>query len=127
MDPGALVRNLFAGVNRPRDPNNLTDLERRHVPTVESPPAVRRGDCFPVTVEVGRTLRHPNERGHFIEFIDLYADEVLLAHVGLTAVNACPKATVTVSVTHGAAKLRAMARCNLHGMWMGESPITVLD
>ena len=74
---------------------------------------------------MGKTLAHPNERGHFIEFIDLYADELFLARLDLTAINAAPKATFSVSLTGPAEELRAYARCNLHGIWAGTAPITV--
>ena len=120
-----MVRDLFAGVNRPSDSLNLTDLERKHIPAIHVQGSVDKGEYFEVSVEVGKTLAHPNERGHFIEFIDLYADELFLARLDLTAINAAPKATFSVSLTGSAEELRAYARCNLHGIWLGSTPIAV--
>ena len=122
-----LTRNLFSGVNRPVDLQNPTDLEKKHIPVIDAPANVGQGECFSVTVEVGRLLAHPNQRDHFIEFIDLYADELFLTRVDLTAVNTCPQATVCVSLSGPAKELRAYERCNIHGVWLGTSPITVAE
>lgn len=125
MTPDNLTRDLFAGVNEVRDPGNLTDLERKHIPAIRAPAAVARMHPFDVTVEVGAELGHPGERLHFIEFIDLYADEALLARVSLTAAAALPSVTLRVVLARPAKRLRALARCNVHGVWAGETPISV--
>ena len=121
------TRNLFSGVNRPVDLDNPTDLEKKHIPVIESPSTVNRGERFSVSVEVGKMLAHPNKRDHFIEFIDLYADELFLARVGLTAVSTWPKATFYISLSTPAKELRAYGRCNIHGVWRGSEPITVME
>ena len=122
-----MTRDLFSGVNRAVDPGNLSDLEKKHIPVIEAPSTVNRGECFCVTVEVGKMLAHPNERGHFIEFIDLYADELFLTRVDLTAVSTCPKATLCLALSASAKELRSYARCNIHGVWSGTVPITVME
>ncbi len=119
------TRNLFSGVNRPIDYRNPSDLEKKHIPVIEAPSTVNRGECFCVTVEVGKMLAHPNERGHFIEFIDLYADELFLARMDLTAVSTCPKATLCLALSAPAKELQAYGRCNIHGVWGGSAPINV--
>ena len=122
-----MTRDLFSGVNRPADTRNLTDLDKKHIPVIDAPSSVGRGECFTVTVEVGKLLAHPNERSHFIEFIDLYADEMFLARVDLTAVSTCPKATLCVALSAPADELRAYERCNIHGVWVGSTPIRVTE
>jgi superoxide reductase len=122
-----LTRGLFAGVNRPADARNPSDLERRHAPVIKAPTAVKLGEPFSVTVEVGQPLPHPNERRHFIEFIELYADEFFLARVDLTAVNTNPSTTLHISLTGPARELRAYERCNIHGVWGAAVPITVTE
>jgi superoxide reductase len=121
------TRNLFLGVNRLADPRNPTDLEKKHIPVIDAPGSIGQGECFAVTVEVGKLLAHPNERGHFIEFIDLYADELFLTRVDLTAVHTCPKAILCVALSSPAKELRAYGRCNIHGVWVGTAPITVKE
>ncbi len=122
-----MAENLFVGVNTPADPSNLTDLEKKHLPVITAPDSVKVGECFEVTVEVGKLLAHPNEHGHFIEFMDIYADETFLARVGLSAVSTCPKATLCLSLEGPASELRAYERCNLHGMWKSAKPIQVAE
>ena len=126
-ETSTLTRNLFSGVNKISDPSNPTDLEKKHIPVIDAPASVERGECFAVNIEVGKLLAHPNERGHFIEFIDLYADELFLGRVDLTAVNTCPKAVLAVALTGPAEELRAYARCNIHGVWLGTAAITVAE
>ena len=122
-----LQKDLFVGVNRPDDPENLSDLEKKHLPVIDAPETVRKGQSFDVTVEVGKLLAHPSDPEHFIEFIDLYADDSFLARLDLTAVTTCPKATLCLSLPHEAEELRAYERCNIHGVWVGTKPIRVRE
>ena len=117
--------NLFDGINSISDPSNPSDLEKRHVPIIDAPDTIELGRSFLVTAEVGALLLHPNETNHFIEVFDLYADETFLASVKFTAVTSQPKATLQVTLTHPAKELRVLARCKLHGAWIGSKPITV--
>ncbi len=117
--------NLFDGINSIADPNNPSDLEKRHVPVVDSPDTIELGRSFLVTVEVGSLLPHPNETNHFIEVLELYADETLLASVELTARTSQPAATLRVTLTRPAKQLRVLAKCKLHGAWLGTRPIQV--
>jgi superoxide reductase len=119
--------DLFCGVNKPADMNNMTDLEKKHFPVVTAPESVTKGDCFEVVVEIGKYLVHPNEPGHFIEFIELYADDTYLARMDFTARTSCPVMKVCLSLDHIHEKLRAFAHCNLHGTWQGDARIKVTD
>jgi len=109
--------NLFCGVNRAADADNMTDLEKKHTPVITAPDGVDKDACFEVTVEVGKLLAHPNERGHYIQFVELYADETYLGRMDFTPVTTCPTATFCVSLDHVHQGLRAFAYCNLHGTW----------
>jgi superoxide reductase len=119
--------DLFCGVNIVKDPNNMTDLEKKHLPVITAPKSVRKGECFEVTVEVGKLMQHPNEPGHHINFIELYAGHTYLARMDLTARRACPVMKTCVSLDHAHGKLRAFAHCNLHGTWEGDADIEVTD
>ena len=115
-------RDFFAQVNEPRDLEIITDLEKKHLPVITAPDQVKRGECFEVTVEVGKLLTHPNENAHFIEFIELYAGQIYLARLDFTARTTCPVMKVCVSLDKDLGPLRAFARCNLHGVWEGTRP-----
>lgn len=117
--------NLLCGINSAKDVNSMTDLEKKHTPVITAPSSAKKGECFEVTVEVGKLLAHPNEPGHHIEFVDLYADCTYLARMSFTGGTTCPTMKVCVALDHVHANLRALAYCNLHGNWMGEAPIEV--
>lgn len=119
--------NLFCGINVPKDPNEMTDLEKKHLPVITAPKSVRKRECFEVTIEIGKLMEHPNESGHFIEFVELYADHTYLARMDFTAYTTCPIMKVCLSLDHIHEKLCAYERCNLHGIWAGECEIEVTD
>ncbi len=120
-------KDLFDGVNEPQDPENLSDLEKKHLPVVDAPESVGKGECFSLTAEVGKLLAHPNEHSHFIEFLDVYADETYLARADFTDVTACPKVTFCLRLEHPARELRVYERCNQHGVWVTRRPIEVRE
>lgn len=118
--------DLFCGVNMVEDLEQMTDLEKKHLPVISAPVSVNKGDCFEVTIEVGKLMEHPNEPGHYIEFIELYADHTYLARMDFTARSTCPVMKVCLSLDHVHSKLRAFGRCNMHGLWEGHAPIQVM-
>ena len=120
----AEVRDLWAGVNRPVDPGNLADLEKKHVPVIDAPATAAKGQPITVTVEVGKLMPHPNEPAHFIEWIDLYEDRLFLARADFTPGKVSPKVTFTIMLTQSGT-LRAFERCNIHGVWEGDRAITI--
>lgn len=119
--------DLFCGVNKVKDTNSMTDLEKKHLPVITAPKSVKKGQCFEILIEVGKLLAHPNEPGHYIEFIELYADHTYLARIDLTARMTCPIMKTCVSLEHTHGKLRAFTHCNLHGTWEGDADIEVTD
>ncbi len=122
-------RSLFCQVNKAKDPANMTDLEKKHTPVITVPAEIRAGETVEVTVEVGKLLAHPNEPGHFIEWIDLYANWVFLARLDLSAVTTQPVMKIPVTIPHGIDTLtiRAFERCNLHGVWEGTVDVKVVS
>ncbi len=85
----------------------LTDLEKKHFPAITAPDHVKAGECFEVTVEIGKLLPHPNENAHFIESIELYAGHACLARLDLTARTTCPVLRVCVALDKDLGPLRA--------------------
>jgi len=119
------AKDIFCGVNIVEDTEKASDLAKKHLPVISTPESVEKGECFEVTVEVGKLLEHPNEPGHFIEFIELYVDDTYLARMDYTAKTTCPVMKTYVSLEHDYNKIRAFVRCNLHGTWENEVPIKV--
>ena len=116
--------NLFLQINRAKDPKNLTDLEKKHLPVIDCPDKVKKGELFELTIEVGKLLKHPNENTHYIEWIKLLADDLFISKVELIPVVGTPKATLTISLNESHT-LKARARCNLHGIWEYSKKIKV--
>ena len=83
---------------------NTTDAaQEKHVPVIEKSDAK-------VTVKVG-SVAHPMEEKHYIEFIELFADDKVYRK--FLKPGEKPEATFEVK----AKKLIAREYCNLHGLW----------
>ena len=102
----------------------MTDLEKKHLPVIDAPDSIKAGECFDVTVEVGKLLAHPNEHAHHIEFIDICEDRVFLERVDLTGVKTCPKVTFCLNLKKSGT-LRAFESCNLHGVWEATKQLNI--
>ncbi len=122
-----LQEKLFTGVNSPADWQDLSDLEKKHLPIISAPDNVQAGERFEVTVEVGKLLAHPNEPAHFIEFVELYADHAYLARIDFTAQTTFPMVKFCIALCGPITKLHAFARCNIHGVWTSEKDISVAE
>jgi superoxide reductase len=122
---GTALPELFAKVNEPKDASAPTDLEKKHTPVITAPGVVKAGSCFDVTVEIGKLLAHPNETGHYIEYVELYVGDQYAARMDLTAVRTCPVLKVCLNLERDLGPLRALARCNLHGVWQATKAINV--
>lgn len=90
-----------------------SDFEKKHTPRIS---LEKVEDRYRVTFEVGREVPHPNQPDHFIEWVDVYANDAPIARVELSAVAAWPKGCVEVSVNPGDT-VWAVENCNLHGRW----------
>jgi superoxide reductase len=115
--------DLFSGINTVKDAENMTDLEKKHAPVLNMPKKVKKGEPFEVTVEVGKHLKHPNTIGHFIQWVELYAGDILLGSVDFVPEFSNPKVTFTVMLKYEY-PITAMDRCNLHGVW-SSGPISI--
>ncbi|MBW1853574.1 MAG: class II SORL domain-containing protein [Deltaproteobacteria bacterium] len=117
---------LFCQVNRVKDPHKKEPLEQKHLPVIEAPDGIKSEQFFNLKVKVGE-IEHPNENGHFIQWIELYVSDVYLGRFDLAPVMTKPEITIPLSIAHGDRKtaLRAVSRCNLHGIWESTKEIEV--
>lgn len=120
--------SLFCGLNRPKDPENMTELEKKHTPVIECPDNVKAGEPFQVKIKVGE-IPHIMEEGHHIQWIDLYSGQNFNARIDLTPVFTRAEVTITLQKSggHRTSTLRAIERCNLHGQWEATKEITVSE
>ena len=117
---------LFCQVNRAKDPNKKEPLEQKHLAVIEVPATIKAGEFINAKVKVGE-IAHPNENEHFIEWIELYVGDVYLGRFAFAPVMTKPEITIPLNIAHGGRTtvLRALSRCNLHGLWESSTEITV--
>jgi len=116
--------DLFTGINKPKDLENMSDLEKKHYPTVEAPESASPRESFKVTVTVGKDLPHPDKGDHFIQWVDLYVDDAYLSRLDFTPTVSGTPVSVTLKLNYDCT-IRAISRCNLHGMWEGSKKIKI--
>jgi len=109
-------------INTLTNKNSPSVLEKKHVPLVQAPKAVEKGQWFKVMVKVGFMIEHPSNPDHWIDRIELQVNgkrvsEMVNVAGGITSPNACFEIRLNGS---GDAKLEAVANCNLHGTWLSE-------
>lgn len=116
--------DLFQQINYPKDPNNMTDLEKKHWPRIECPDVVEANKPFDVTVNIGVGLDHPSELAHFIEWIEVSRRDLEACRVTLVPKYSFPRATFRMALDRNTT-LRARQSCNLHGIWENKKDIRV--
>jgi superoxide reductase len=114
----------------------------KHVPVIEAPGSVKKGEFFPVKVTIGKEIAHPNKTEHHISWIEVYflpRGEKLAYQIGkaeFTAHGASAQGPDTSSVyTHHEVTLSfksdkpgtlyAASLCNIHGLWQSSRELEV--
>jgi len=118
-------KDILCGVNTPKNPASLEELEQKHLPVITAPDKVAKDEKFEVTIEVGKLKTHPNEPAHFIEWVELYSGDTFLFRVNLAGSLSAPKVTVPVTLSHACGPLKAWAKCNIHGLWEATRDISI--
>ena len=103
----------------PKEPGNLTELEKKHVPviTVVKKCGLIPEGCQDVHIKMGE-ITHPMKKEHFIMYIDVYLEKKFISRITLSPEVLNPAAALHVKAT--GTKLTAVERCNLHGAWISE-------
>ncbi|MCE5203659.1 MAG: desulfoferrodoxin family protein [Coriobacteriales bacterium] len=107
---------ILAPVNLVADLDAAGDFEKKHTPHIDLDTA---GDTLVVTVTVGWDVPHPNQPDHYITWIELLANDAPVARFDLSPVATAPTVSVKTALDAGTV-LRAVAHCNLHGLWAAE-------
>lgn len=102
----------------------------KHVPVIDAPDKVKKGEWFEVEVCVGKEIPHPNTVEHYIAWIELYAmpeGAPFILRIGRydfspTLHDPFVKAKIKLEKN---AKLIALSYCNIHGLWESSKEITV--
>lgn len=114
------------GMNRvkmtPADPKNPTDYELKHMPEIKLGKTDAKGFTT-VKINVGKNgIIHPSTADHWIDYIELWADNKLVGKTELLPEISRGFAYFKIN-SKGVKQLTAVAGCNLHGIW--EDTITL--
>ena len=112
----------------------------KHIPVIEAPDKVKKGEFFKVTVTVGKEIAHPNTTEHHISWIEIYFQPVgekfpyqigkfeFVAHG--ESVNGLNTSTIythhegTLSFkTEKPGTIYTSSYCNIHGLWQNSKEI----
>ncbi|MBN2895911.1 MAG: class II SORL domain-containing protein [Campylobacterales bacterium] len=107
------------------------DYIDRHSPFIHCESTAKAGEPFAVTVKMGKEYTHPDDFDHFIEGVQLYNGETLLAKAEFVAgmlggQDHKGHATVTFNVVPKGKKMTFVAQsyCTKHGIWESD-PVEV--
>jgi superoxide reductase len=115
-EPGALLKL--------ENPENPSKLEQKHVPAIEAPSQVKKGEWFDVRVKVGFMMEHPSTPDHWINAVRLLANKIEVdAQNHLVGGTSTPDGSFRIRLD-STTRLEAVASCNLHGTWIG-APVIV--
>ncbi len=114
----------------------------KHVPVIDAPDKVKKGEVFKVNVTVGKEIAHPNKTEHHISWTELFFHPqgekfpYQIGRVEFTAhgssvngpdtstVYAHPEVTVSLK-TDKPGILYAASYCNIHGLWQSSKDLKV--
>lgn len=110
-------------INKPKDPKNLTDFEKLHIPKLSLPPIAEDGAIVPAYVE----LDHPMDADHYIKNAEIlfYKDPVVAkGKFHFTPLNG--QAFLSTQIRLGVSgQLVCITECNKHGKWIGTADVKV--
>ena len=116
--------------------------KEKHVPVIDAPDYVKKGDALKVTVTVGKEIPHPNTTEHHIRWIEVYfmADgEKFPCQIGrfdftahgesaqgpnMSTIYTNPE-TVCAIKTEKSGTVLASSYCNIHGLWASSKRVEV--
>ncbi len=114
----------------------------KHVPVIEVPLTVKKGEFFKVTVTVGKEIAHPNKTEHHIRWISVYFHpdgekfpyQIAKAEFGAHGESVQGPDTSTVYThpevvinfkTDKPGTIYASSYCNIHGLWQDAARLNV--
>ena len=116
--------------------------KEKHVPVIEAPDKVKKGEFFKVTVSVGKEIPHPNTTEHHIRWIEVYflpSGEKFpyqVARFDFTAHGESVQGPNTSTVfthpevicsfkTEKTGTIFSASYCNIHGLWQNTKELNV--
>ncbi len=114
----------------------------KHIPVIEAPQKVKKGEFFDVKVTIGKEIAHPNKAEHHIRWISVYFKpgngkypyEIGRAEFNAHGESAAGPDTSGVYTHHQVVlsfktdqpgTIFAASYCNIHGVWENTAAIEV--
>ncbi len=107
---------ILGGLNHVTDLDAADDFQKKHTPHITTE-QVDGGILL--SAKVGHYVAHPNQPDHFIQWIELLVDDAPIVRFELSPVAVNPHVSAVLAVESGTI-VRAVAYCNLHGLWAAE-------
>ena len=105
-----------------KNPANPTKGELKHTPEIKIGETNKKG-FTKVEVTLGQKgIIHPSTDKHYIDFIEVYADNKLVGRTVFEPGEAMGYVSYNVKLD-GVKKIKAVAGCNIHGIW--ENSVTL--
>lgn len=116
--------------------------KEKHVPLIECPDSLKKGEWTTVSVTIGKEIEHPNITEHHIRWIRVYftpKDSKFAYDVGNFEFNSHGESTKGLNEgtvytnsfalfmfkTSEPGTLNAVSYCNIHGLWESTKEISV--
>ena len=128
--PVQVDENLWKGINRLKNPENETVMEKLHVPIISAPEIVKAGEIFDVGIIIGKEL-HPMGPTHWIEYVQLSignepAGTVTFRSHGYLKPKTRFAVVLDENLKGKRLSLVATLKCNLHGIWQHYANVEVI-
>jgi len=116
--------------------------KEKHVPVIEAPGKVKKGQVIQITVSVGKEIAHPNTTEHHIAWIEVYfkpQDDKFPYQLGrfeftahgsstqgpnTSTVYTEPKAVINFK-SDKSGLIIASSYCNIHGLWESNQELSI--
>jgi len=116
--------------------------KEKHVPVIDAPDTVQKGEQLVVTVGVGKEISHPNTTQHHIGWISLFflpdgeKYPIQIGELKFTAHGSSVQGADTSTVytnhqgtlvfkTEKPGTLMASSYCNIHGLWQSSKRLDI--
>jgi desulfoferrodoxin-like iron-binding protein len=89
----------------------------KHAPVISIAGGLKPGQPTRIRVNVGGG-KHPNANEHHIQWVELRMNGLFVGRVDFSPVIMSPEVEFTVNCPNNPGEISAIARCNLHGLWI---------
>ncbi len=116
IGPGLLATAQANAFNFAADPDNLTEMERIHLPKITMPPVVEDGSQASIQIE----MDHPMDEDHYIRHIQIVGFNDPVQTKGtfyFSPLNGEAFIATQIRLNGGESTVWVVAECNQHGRW----------